>query len=261
VNLELKGKHPISRNDSLLAVFLLHLYTAMFGEVGTAQAINLLLKVITVEEIWFKSVYMKEFWDQRYRQEGFAYGRDPNAYFKEKLGDFTAANMLLPAEGEGRNAVYAARQGWSVFAFDLSEEGKKKALQLAEDHGVGLDYRVGDLSQMDYNPEQFDLIGLVYAHFPQTLRSAYHKKTAKWLKKGGVLVLEAFGKKHLDYVTKNPAVGGPKDLDLLYSLEEIKRDFEGFEYLELREGEVELNEGLYHRGLGWVIRALIRRPD
>jgi 2-polyprenyl-3-methyl-5-hydroxy-6-metoxy-1,4-benzoquinol methylase len=204
---------------------------------------------------------MKEFWDSRYRQETFAYGQIPNAYFKEKLGDFTAGNILLPAEGEGRNAVYAARQGWNVFAFDLSEEGKKKALRLADGHGVGLDYSVGDLSQMDYAPELFDLIGLIYAHFPQALRSAYHKKIAGWLKKGGVLVLEAFGKKHLDYVTKNEAVGGPKDPGLLYSLEEIKRDFEGFEFLELKEEEVELNEGLYHVGLGWVIRALIRRPS
>ena len=197
---------------------------------------------------------MQEFWNERYRQEAFAYGEAPNNYFKTQLLQFEPGNILLPAEGEGRNAVFAARSGWHVSAFDISIEGKNKATKLAERYGVSFEYRVGDLAHIHYSDQQFDAIALIYAHFPSTLRTSYHRQLTSYLKKGGILILEAFSKKHLDYNTKNEKVGGPKDAGLLYSTNEIMEDFHNFEILELTETEIELNEGLYHMGLGSVIR-------
>ena len=75
---------------------------------------------------------MKNFWDERYKAKAYVYGKEPNQYFAEKLRELEPGKILLPAEGEGRNAVFAARQGWEVSAFDSSSEGRKKAFLLAE---------------------------------------------------------------------------------------------------------------------------------
>ncbi len=202
---------------------------------------------------------MQEFWNQRYSQEEFAYGEEPNAFFKEQILNFKPGTILFPAEGEGRNAVYAAQLGWNVTAFDISEEGKKKAQQLAKQRQVVIGYQVGDLSVIHFSEEQFDAIVLIYAHFPGSIKSLYHKHFVNYLKKDGVLILEAFSKKHIEFNSINEKVGGPKDLSLLYSVDEIKSDFEDFEMIELTEMEVELNEGLYHIGRGSVIRFIGRK--
>lgn len=197
---------------------------------------------------------MEAFWNERYRHETFAFGEEPNEYFKAQITKFQPGCLLFPAEGEGRNAVYAAKLGWKVAAFDISEEGKKKAEHLAQKNNVSLDYQVGDLSQIHYKPQQFDAIALIYAHFPSNLKSSYHQHFANFLKQDGILILEAFSKNHLKYNAQNEKVGGPKDPNLLYAIDEIITDFKDFEILELLETEVELNEGLYHIGLGSVIR-------
>lgn len=74
------------------------------------------------------------------------------------------------------------------------------------------------------------------------------------MKKGGTIIFEAFSKKHLDYIIRNEKVGGPTDIRMLFSVEEIKADFSDYEIIELEEKEIELNEGLYHNGIGSVIR-------
>jgi ubiquinone/menaquinone biosynthesis C-methylase UbiE len=108
----------------------------------------------------------KSRWDERYRDEQYAYGEEPNAFLKLKLENRIPAKALFPAEGEGRNAVYAAQLGWMVSAFDISEEGMKKAVKLAERKQVEIDYRVGLLYTLKFEPASFDLIALIYAHFP-----------------------------------------------------------------------------------------------
>ena len=55
---------------------------------------------------------MKEFWDTRYAEIDFAYGKTPNTFFKDSIDKLTPGKLLLPADGEGRNAVYAATKGW-----------------------------------------------------------------------------------------------------------------------------------------------------
>ena len=107
----------------------------------------------------------KNMWDERYKEPTYAYGKGPNIFFKEWLEEFTPGTILMPADGEGRNGVFAACLGWKVTYFDLSIEGKQKALALAKKFNVTADYIVADLKQLDFNKESFDAIGLIYAHF------------------------------------------------------------------------------------------------
>jgi len=193
-------------------------------------------------------------WNERYSKDEFAFGKQPNNYLKEQLEKLNVGTILFPAEGEGRNAVFAANLGWTVSAFDISMEGKKKADRLAEINNVTIDYQVGDLQEISFDTEQFDVIALIYAHFPANIKSLYHKTLDKYLRNGGVVIFEAFSKRHIDYVSKNENVGGPRDLESLFSIEEIKSDFANYDIIELEEKEIELSEGLYHNGTGSVIR-------
>ena len=139
-------------------------------------------------------------------------------------------------------------------AFDISAEGRAKALRLAQDNGVTISYQLGELADLPYAAEQFDVIALIYAHFPAAIKAAYHRGLDRYLRKGGIVLFEAFSKRHLAYVARDERVGGPKDEASLFSLEEIRRDFPNYTFRELREEEIELSEGLYHNGVGSVIR-------
>lgn len=198
-------------------------------------------------------------WDDRYKSEEFAYGEEPNNYLKEQIEKLNPGTILFPAEGEGRNAIFAAKLGWKVSAFDISEEGKNKAIKLAEANNVTVDYQVGELQTLNYQPEQFDAIALIYAHFPAEIKSDIHKTLETYLRKNGLIIFEAFSKKHLEYLAINDKVGGPKDIESLFSIEEIQSDFPNYEIIELEEKEIELNEGLFHNGKGSVIRFVGRK--
>lgn len=206
-----------------------------------------------MNDIW------KERWNERYREEQYAYGKLPNHFLKEQVEKLPIGKILFPAEGEGRNAVFAAKLGWQVSAFDISVEGQKKAIQLAEFNQVQLDYHVGDIIQMEFKPSQFDAIALIYAHFPAEIKSHYHKTLSTYLRTGGIIILEAFSKNNLKYVALNPNIGGPKDIDTLCSIEEIKHDFPNYEIIQLEEKEIELQEGVYHNGVGSAIRFVGRK--
>ncbi|MCC9066080.1 class I SAM-dependent methyltransferase [Flavobacterium piscisymbiosum] len=193
-------------------------------------------------------------WNDRYSSEEFAYGTAPNNFLKEQLEKLNPGSILFPAEGEGRNAVFAAQIGWKVSAFDISAEGKNKALKLAEANNIVIDYQVGELETLNYQAEQFDAIALIYAHFPAAIKSSIHKTLETYLRKDGYIIFEAFSKKHLEYLAINDKVGGPKDIESLFSIEEIQSDFPDYEIIQLEEKEIELNEGLFHNGKGSVIR-------
>jgi hypothetical protein len=201
----------------------------------------------------------KDRWDERYRNPEFAYGQHPNNYLKEQLDKVVPRAIVFPAEGEGRNAVYAAKRGWKVSAFDISVEGKKKAELLATMNNVTIDYHVGEIETLNYRPEQFQALALIYAHFPADVKGLYHQTLEKYLAPGGIIIFEAFSKRHLDYIAKNEKVGGPKELEMLFSIEELLADFPNYDVIELVEQEVELNEGHFHNGKGSVIRFVGRK--
>jgi SAM-dependent methyltransferase len=201
----------------------------------------------------------KNMWEERYKEKEFVYGKDPNLFFNEWLQKFESGSILMPADGEGRNGVFAAQLGWEVTSFDLSEEGKSKALELAKENNVTLEYIVGDLEQLSFKKESFDAIGLIYAHFAAEKKSFLHKKLNEYLKPGGIIIFEAFSKSHLSYNEHDPKVGGPTVIDMLFSIIEIGADFENYDTLLLEEKEIILKEGKYHIGKGSVIRFVGRK--
>lgn len=193
-------------------------------------------------------------WEERYNKPEYAYGKEPNVFLKDQLEQLTPGKILFLADGEGRNSVYAATQGWQASACDISPAGKEKALKLAEANGVEIDYRVGELPELGYEPNSFDAIALIYAHLPAEIRPKYHRLLSSYLKSGGTIIFEAFGKNHLTHREKNPAVGGPQLPELLFSIDEITSDFNDLDPKILREEVIELHEGLYHNGQGSVVR-------
>jgi ubiquinone/menaquinone biosynthesis C-methylase UbiE len=194
---------------------------------------------------------MKSFWNQRYSEEEFVYGKEPNEFFKQEIHKISPGKLLLPAEGEGRNAVYASKLGWEVTAFDFSEKAKNKAEKLAKDMGVSLNYITSDFDNVDLKANYFDCIGLIYVHLPNDKRSSIHRKLLKFLKKNGLLILEGFSKNQI----KN-ATGGPINIDLLFSKEDLMADFSGLDKLSIYEREIELQEGIFHKGIASVIRII-----
>src|SRR5690606_40326392 len=91
-----------------------------------------------------------------------------------------------------------------------------KALQLAAENKVDITYTVGSFGNLPYKKHQFDVIVLVFAHFNAENRAEYHQLLSDYLKPNGMIILEGFSKKNLEYSKKNPAVGGPKNLDMLF---------------------------------------------
>ncbi len=198
---------------------------------------------------------MKDFWNKRYTEDAFAYGTLPNEYFKQELDKLVPGSLLLPAEGEGRNAIYAASKGWDVLAFDYSGAAQKKALQLAQKGGLSLDYQVADVLNF-HSYKYFDVIGFCYAHFPVDIRAKAHLHIQKFLKPDGIVIFEAFSKKQL-----GKSSGGPKNEDMLFSIEEIHTEFKDLTFDYLEEEIVYLKEGEYHQGEASVIRFVGRLAD
>jgi SAM-dependent methyltransferase len=203
---------------------------------------------------------MQNMWDSRYANEAYAYGTNPNEFFRYALKKYNlSGKILLPADGEGRNGVFAAKKGLDTYCFDLSIEGKNKALKLAKQENVEINYQVGEFFDLPIASEKFNAAALIYAHFPPSILSSYHKKVAQLIVPGGYVILEVFSKGHLALREKNPKMGGPDKLEMLFSKDQIKSDFSNFEVEQLEEVEVELNEGLFHQGTGKVIRFVGKR--
>ena len=203
---------------------------------------------------FLKNKKMKDFWNARYGDEVYAYGTSPNVFFSSEFKKIPPGKALFPAEGEGRNAVFAACCGWEVVAFDQSDAARIKAMQLAADKGVEIDYEVTSLDDFDAKEESFDALVLIYAHFPGPVRKFFHQKLARLVKPGGYLIVEGFSKRHLEYNSVNERAGGPKEWSMLFSLEELETDFSDFEIHFSEETTVQLNEGLYHVGESAVVR-------
>ncbi len=198
---------------------------------------------------------MKEFWDDRYAADEFIYGTDPNEWLAHHLENLTPGKALFPAEGEGRNAVYAAKKGWQSEAFDFSKSAAKKAGKLARENGVNLSYSVCGGEDYPWQAGVYDLILLSYVHMEPESRQIFHRKVLEALKPGGTVILEAFSPEQLHYQS-----GGPKNADWLFSLEDLQKDFAGMQVSEIKQEIIQLNEGTGHHGEGSVVRFLARKP-
>ena len=193
---------------------------------------------------------MKNMWNERFSESSYAYGIEPNQFLKEVLQNINPVKILFPAEGEGRNAVYAASLGWEVDALDFSEAGKVKAEKLAVECNVKINYCLENLSAYSPKPGYYNAIALIYMHIDdKELQRNIHKKSIQALKRGGKIIVEAFEKEQIKYNS-----GGPKKEELLFTLEEIVDDFIDMNFEILSKELINLDEGKYHQGTASVIR-------
>jgi SAM-dependent methyltransferase len=189
-------------------------------------------------------------WDSRYGQDGFYYGTEPNDFLVEQAGRIpSGGRVLCLAEGEGRNAVYLATKGFRVLAVDGSKVGIEKARKLASSRGVQIETQVADLSEFQFEPGSFDGVVSIWCHLPPPLRSEVHAQSIGALKKGGVLILEAYRPKQLEYKT-----GGPPVPELMMTREILAHDFAGLDPLVLLETDRMIHEGQGHEGLSAVVQ-------
>jgi len=192
----------------------------------------------------------KDFWNQRYHEENFAYGKAANDFLQ--TNEFkTGSKILCLAEGEGRNGVYLAKMGHQITCIDYSESGIQKMQRLAEENNVQLETICADLAEVILEPNTWDGIVLIFGHFPEELRKYVHKQVYSALKQGGKLVMEAYHKNQLNFKT-----GGPMSDKLLYSEEELRSDFDAFTSIQIEMVERDVNEGQYHFGKASVIQVI-----
>jgi SAM-dependent methyltransferase len=198
-----------------------------------------------------KPITMQNTWDERYSTPDYIYGKEPNLWFKAFIDSHQPGRVYLPGEGEGRNAVYAAKKGWTVDAADQSPIARDKAMKLAGEAGVSISYTVGDILLADLTAETYDAVGLIYIHKNPAERNIFYPALIRALKPGGYLVLEGFNKKQV-----NNTSGGPDNPEILFSIEELREGFKDLVVVELEEQEQVLEEGLLHVGKADTVRLL-----
>jgi SAM-dependent methyltransferase len=199
-----------------------------------------------------------EWFDDRYSEPGYHYGTEPSAFLKAQQGRLKRGQKaLVPGDGEGRNGVWLAEQGLDVTTFDLSPVGVEKAKRLAAERGVMINARVGDVAFWPWPEAAYDVVVLSYLHLAPDVRARTHAAVWRALKPGGIVILEAFGPRQLE-MRKQGATGGPEILERLYSVDMMRQDFPGAEFLVLEETEADF-EGRTHSGRCSVCRVVARK--
>ncbi len=190
-------------------------------------------------------------WDERFSVEGFAYGSEPNDFLKGVRPRLTQmGRALCLAEGEGRNAVYLAQQGFEeVVAMDSSRVGLEKATALAAERGVASRLRtvVADLSDFVIEPNHYDAVVFIWCHLAEPLRTQVHRAAIASLKPGGAFILESYTPRQLQLKT-----GGPPSVDMLQRLEDL--DLSSLRVEIAHELDREVAEGRYHKGTSAVVQ-------
>ncbi|RLK50360.1 methyltransferase family protein [Alkalispirillum mobile] len=194
-------------------------------------------------------------WDERYDNQAYFYGTEPNDFLAAQAWRIPAGGRVLClAEGEGRNAVWLAGQGFRVTAVDASEVGLGKGRRLAEMRGVEVEWVLADLAEYRIDPQTWDGVVGIFAHLPPALRARAHAAAAAGLRPGGVVIIEAYTPKQLGYGT-----GGPPDKAMMMDLATLRDEFSGLTPEVARECEREVLEGVGHTGLAHVVQWVARR--
>jgi hypothetical protein len=192
---------------------------------------------------------MENFWNDRYEKQPNLYGYEPNVFFASQLSQLNPGKILMPGEGEGRNAIYAASKGWDVTAYDPSHIARKHALLEAEKRGLSIQYLTCDALKFIPEPNSYDAVGLIYLHLPKAMLFELHKRAVMALRSGGKIILEGFGKKQVDYYS-----GGPANPELLFDLNTIKESFQDIVWDTEADLVLQLHEGIGHSGEAHLIR-------
>jgi SAM-dependent methyltransferase len=196
-------------------------------------------------------------WEARFATPEYAFGKEPNYFLKscKKLLP-GSGRALAVADGEGRNGVWLAQQGLDVLSLDFSPAAQRKARALATERQVKIEFVEADIHAWDYPDSAFDVVVEIFAQF-----SSPFERAAKWasmrrtLKSGGLLIVQGYTLKQLEYGT-----GGPKHQENLYTRAMLEREFDGFDDLQIVEEEREIHEGTSHAGLSAVIGLTGRKP-
>lgn len=195
----------------------------------------------------------REFWNERYGEVEFAYGKEPNDFLKTQTFK-PGGNIICLAEGQGRNAVFLAEKGYHVTSMDYSEEGVEKTIALAKEKGVTVNAICADLGEFDLGENQWDGIVIIFGHFPADLRKVVHGNLFKALKAGGKVVIEAYHKDQLQNKT-----GGPQTTAMLYNRGELMEDLKAFNQIEIKEVTRSVVEGKYHFGQAAVVQVIAKK--
>lgn len=194
-------------------------------------------------------------WDARYAEEGWAFGTEPNDFLREQAHHLApGGRVLCLAEGEGRNAVWLAQQGFDVTGVDLASHGLDKAQRLAAERGVHLTTVVADLASFEFGSAAWDGIVSIFAHVPPEVRQRVHAQVLTALKPGGILLLEAYRPQQLEHGT-----GGPPDEARMLDLERLRPELGTLDWLLAREVERDVIEGRYHTGRASTVQLVARR--
>lgn len=198
---------------------------------------------------------MSDFWNQKYARDDYFYGDEPNDFLRSQAFRLPSqARILVIGDGEGRNGVWLAQQGFRVSSVDYSAVGCQKARALAARTGAPLDTHCADLLTWDWPVTAFDAVVSIYLHFPPAERRPVHQRIAQSLAPRGLLLIELFHPKQLNYHS-----GGPKAPEMLVTADDLRQDFPSLEWQLLVEGETLLAEGPGHAGTGWVTHGVARR--
>lgn len=196
-----------------------------------------------------------EFWNERYRGDGYAYGTEPNDFLRAEAGRIARGKVLCLAEGEGRNAVFLAGLGHQVTAVDYAAEGLRKAAGLARERGVELATVEADLATFELGDGAWSGIVSIWAHTPPDVRRRVHAAIARALAPGGTFVLEAYRPEQIALGT-----GGPKDPAMMPTLAQLRDELVGLELVVARESDREIDEGPFHRGPSATVQVVgVRR--
>ena len=190
-------------------------------------------------------------WDERYRSKEYAYGTQPNDFLHANVECLPKGRVLSLAEGEGRNAVFLAQQGYSVTAVDSSVVGIEKARKLAELHNVEIEFIQADLTNFKIETDDWDAIISIFCPLPPKVRREIHHQVSHGLKENGVYLLEAYTPDQIWHGT-----GGGNDVDVMQTAQSLRSELTGLSFSRLEEIERKVVEGTYHTGLASVVQAI-----
>jgi SAM-dependent methyltransferase len=193
-------------------------------------------------------------WDERYAVTEFVYGKEPNAFLAEHFAKLPKGKVLSLAEGEGRNAVFLAAQGYEVTAVDASLVGLDKGRQLAEELGVHVKWIHADLNDFDLGTHQWDGIVSIFCPLPSSVRQKLYQSLPHALKPGGIFLLEAYTPDQVGRGT-----GGGNSHDVMQTVIGLIAELPGLTFIHLQELEREVLEGIYHTGNGCVVQAIAQK--
>jgi SAM-dependent methyltransferase len=199
-------------------------------------------------------VSTRDFWNEKFANTEYAYGTEPNDFLVSAVTKLKRGATLSLAEGEGRNAVWLAQQGFTVSAIEQSEKGVGKTLRLALQRGVIVMAERGELETFHIQPNSWDLVVSIFAHTPQELRRKLHRQVVAGLKPGGVFVLEAYTPAQIANNT-----GGPKDASLMPTAELLRSELAGLVFDHIEEVERDVVEGSLHTGTAHVVQVVAHR--